>query len=248
MVRYFECCPASSLSTDAASTRPLLAAGVVRYVGEPIVAVVAENRYLAADAAELVVVDYEALPVVIDPEDVARHEVLLFPAMGTNTMAKMASKTEAKFQGSEVVVAQGVAQALMEAIVVDADGNPLTSNFADCQIISAAELLSFEVLHLEPPTLVNELGAKGVGESGTIGAIPAVYDAVVDAVAHLGIRQLYMPLTPPNGCGRPSPRPPPRRLASQQPLSGGDCELAFHAGVDGAEVGDVAGLVEGQRA
>ncbi len=93
-------------------------------------------------------------------------------------------------------MAQGVAQALMEAIVFDADGNPLTSNFADYQIISAAELPSFEVLHMETPTFVNELGAKGVGESGTIGAIPAVYNAVVDAVAHLGIRQMSMPLTP----------------------------------------------------
>ena len=48
--------------------------------------------------------DYEALPVVIDPEDAARDEVLLFPAMGTNTMAKMASKAESDSAGSEVVV------------------------------------------------------------------------------------------------------------------------------------------------
>jgi carbon-monoxide dehydrogenase large subunit len=93
-------------------------------------------------------------------------------------------------------MAQGVAQALLESMVFDADGNPLTTNFADYAIISAAELPSFEVLHMETPTWVNELGAKGVGESGTIGAIPAVHNAVIDAVAHLGVRHIDMPLTP----------------------------------------------------
>ena len=89
--------------TDA-TVRPLLASEVVRYVGEPIVAVVAEDRYAAADAAELVVVDYDPLPVVIDPEAAARDEVLLFPAHGTNTVATMGSKTEADFDGAEVVI------------------------------------------------------------------------------------------------------------------------------------------------
>jgi carbon-monoxide dehydrogenase large subunit len=93
-------------------------------------------------------------------------------------------------------MAQGVAQALLESMVFDEDGNPLTTNFADYAIISAAELPSFEVLHMETPTWVNELGAKGVGESGTIGAIPAVHNAVIDAVAHLGVRHIDMPLTP----------------------------------------------------
>ncbi|MGD9751280.1 MAG: xanthine dehydrogenase family protein molybdopterin-binding subunit [Acidimicrobiia bacterium] len=93
-------------------------------------------------------------------------------------------------------MAQGVAQALLESIIFDEDGNPLTSNFADYSIISAAELPSFEVLHMETPTWVNELGAKGVGESGTIGAIPAVQNAVIDAVSHLGVRHLDMPITP----------------------------------------------------
>ena len=93
-------------------------------------------------------------------------------------------------------IAQGVGQALMEAVVYDADGNPLTTNFADYQIISAAELPSYEVLHMETPTFVNELGAKGVGESGTIGSIPAVYNAVIDALAHLGVRHIDMPITP----------------------------------------------------
>ena len=92
--------------------------------------------------------------------------------------------------------AQGVAQVLLESIEYDEYGNLLTSNFMDYSVISAAELPSFEVVHLETPTWVNELGAKGVGESGTVGAIPAVYNAVIDAVSHLGVRHLETPLTP----------------------------------------------------
>ncbi len=93
-------------------------------------------------------------------------------------------------------LAQGIAQVLYESIEYDEDGNLLTSNFMDYLIVSSTEMPSFEVVHLETPTWVNELGAKGVGESGTIGAIPAVYNAVIDAVSHLGVRHLEMPLTP----------------------------------------------------
>ena len=63
-------------------------------------------------------------------------------------------------------------------------------------MISAAELPSFDLVSMETPTFVNALGAKGVGESGTIGSIPAVYNAVIDALSHLGIRHLETPLTP----------------------------------------------------
>jgi aerobic carbon-monoxide dehydrogenase large subunit len=93
-------------------------------------------------------------------------------------------------------IAQGVAQALLEAVHYDGDGQPRTTNFADYPVISAADLPSFELVHMETPTFANELGAKGVGESGTIGSIPAVYNAVIDALAHLGIRHLETPLTP----------------------------------------------------
>ncbi|WP_419842997.1 xanthine dehydrogenase family protein molybdopterin-binding subunit [Candidatus Poriferisodalis sp.] len=93
-------------------------------------------------------------------------------------------------------LAQGAAQALYEEFVYDADGNPLTGNFADYPIISAAEVPFFERVVLETPTHINPLGAKGIGESGTVGATPAVQNAVVDAVAHLGIRHIDMPLTP----------------------------------------------------
>jgi carbon-monoxide dehydrogenase large subunit len=92
-------------------------------------------------------------------------------------------------------VASGIAQALFEEFVYDADGNPLTANFADYALISAAELPNFERIAQETPTPRNPLGAKGVGESGTIGATPAVQNAVVDALSHLGVRHVDIPTT-----------------------------------------------------
>jgi carbon-monoxide dehydrogenase large subunit len=93
-------------------------------------------------------------------------------------------------------IAQGAAQALLEEVRYDDDGNPVTSNLADYAMISAAELPSVEVVHMETPTFVNPLGAKGIGESGTIGSTPAVQSAVVDALSHLGVRHVDMPTTP----------------------------------------------------
>ena len=92
-------------------------------------------------------------------------------------------------------IAQGTAQALLEEVRYDEDGNPVTSNLADYGMISSAELPSFEVVHMETPTFVNPLGAKGIGESGTIGSTPAVQSAVVDAVSHLGVKHIDMPAT-----------------------------------------------------
>ncbi len=92
-------------------------------------------------------------------------------------------------------VASGIAQALMEEFVYDADGNPQTANFMDYALVSAAELPSFERRPHETPSPLNPLGAKGIGESGTIGATPAVQNAVVDALAHLGIRHVDIPTT-----------------------------------------------------
>ena len=92
-------------------------------------------------------------------------------------------------------VAQGAAQALLEEVCYDADGNPITSNLADYAFISAAELPSVTVVHMETPTPINLIGAKGIGESGTIGSTPALQSAVVDAVSHLGVRHIDMPTT-----------------------------------------------------
>jgi aerobic carbon-monoxide dehydrogenase large subunit len=93
-------------------------------------------------------------------------------------------------------LAQGIGQALFEEFAYDADGNPQTTNFADYALPSAAELPSFECRLLETPSPNNPLGAKGIAESGTVGAPPAVQSAVVDALAHLGVRHLDLPLTP----------------------------------------------------
>jgi carbon-monoxide dehydrogenase large subunit len=92
-------------------------------------------------------------------------------------------------------IGQGAAQALLEEVRFDADGNPVTSNFADYGIISATELPDFELVPMETPTFANPLGAKGIGESGTIGATPAVQSAVCDALAPLGVRHVDIPAT-----------------------------------------------------
>jgi carbon-monoxide dehydrogenase large subunit len=91
-------------------------------------------------------------------------------------------------------LAQGLAQALFEEVCYDEDGNPLTATFLDYAIPSAAEMPSFDRVPMETPSPMNPLGAKGIGESGTIGSTPAVQNAVIDAVAHLGVRHLDMPL------------------------------------------------------
>jgi carbon-monoxide dehydrogenase large subunit len=93
-------------------------------------------------------------------------------------------------------IAQGAAQALYEQMVYDEDGNPMTSTFAEYGIVSAAELPTFELVAQETPTPNNPLGAKGIGESGTIGSTPAVQNAVIDGLAHLGVRHVDMPCTP----------------------------------------------------
>jgi len=92
-------------------------------------------------------------------------------------------------------LAAGIGQALFEEVRYDAEGNPLTTTLADYAFPTAAELPSFERVPHETPTPMNPLGAKGIGESGTIGATPAVQNAVVDAVSHLGVRHIDMPLT-----------------------------------------------------
>jgi carbon-monoxide dehydrogenase large subunit len=92
-------------------------------------------------------------------------------------------------------IAQGVAQALWEQYVYDDAGNPMTSTLADYGMPSAAEFPSFEAVNTQTPTPLNSLGAKGIGESGTIGSTPAVQNAVIDALSHLGVRHIDLPCT-----------------------------------------------------
>jgi carbon-monoxide dehydrogenase large subunit len=93
-------------------------------------------------------------------------------------------------------VAQGVAQALWEEFCYDAAGNPITSSFADYAIPAATEIPPMTLVNTVTETPRNPLGAKGIGESATVGSTPAVQNAVVDALSHLGVRHLDMPLKP----------------------------------------------------
>jgi carbon-monoxide dehydrogenase large subunit len=93
-------------------------------------------------------------------------------------------------------MAQGIAQALFEEVRYDEAGNPVTSRLATYQMPSAADLPSLETSNTETPTDLNPLGVKGIGESATIGSTPAVQNAVVDALSHLGVRHIDLPLTP----------------------------------------------------
>lgn len=92
-------------------------------------------------------------------------------------------------------VAQGIGQALWEAVRYDPDGNPLSGNLTTYLIPSASVLPLVEVDHTQTKTDQNPLGAKGIGESGTIGSTPAVVNAVHDAIRHTGVNHIDMPLT-----------------------------------------------------
>ena len=93
-------------------------------------------------------------------------------------------------------IAQGIAQALFEEVVFDEVGNPVTGTLATYLMPSAADLPTFETANTETLTDVNPLGAKGIGESGSIGSTPAVQNAVVDALSHLGVRHVDLPCSP----------------------------------------------------
>jgi aerobic carbon-monoxide dehydrogenase large subunit len=93
-------------------------------------------------------------------------------------------------------LAQGIAQALLEVMSYDEDGNPVTATLADYSFITATELPDFELVESVTPTTRNLLGVKGIGEAATIGSTPAVQSAVVDALSHLGVSHVDMPTTP----------------------------------------------------
>ncbi|MFD0685545.1 xanthine dehydrogenase family protein molybdopterin-binding subunit [Actinomadura fibrosa] len=93
-------------------------------------------------------------------------------------------------------LAQGIAQALYEEAVYDADGNLTTTTMADYLVPSAADLPVFVTDRTETPATTNPLGVKGVGEAGTIASTPAVVNAIVDALRPFGVRDVPMPCTP----------------------------------------------------
>jgi carbon-monoxide dehydrogenase large subunit len=93
-------------------------------------------------------------------------------------------------------VAQGAGEALMERIVYDEQGQLLTGSFMDYAMPRADDLPMFEIENNPVPTPTNPLGVKGAGEGGTVGALPAVVNAVVDALSPFGVRHIDPPLTP----------------------------------------------------
>ena len=93
-------------------------------------------------------------------------------------------------------IAQAISAALYEEGIYDEDGNLLTTTMTNYLVPSAAELPSFETDRIETSSPTNPLGVKGVGETGTIAATPAVINAVVDALSHLGVSDIQLPATP----------------------------------------------------
>jgi carbon-monoxide dehydrogenase large subunit len=93
-------------------------------------------------------------------------------------------------------LAQGIAQALYEEAVYDDDGNLTTGTFVDYLVPSAADLPHFDTGNTVHEAPGNPIGAKGVGEAGCIASTPAVVNSVIDAVRHLGVSDIRMPLTP----------------------------------------------------
>jgi carbon-monoxide dehydrogenase large subunit len=91
---------------------------------------------------------------------------------------------------------QGIGQALFEEFRYDDDGNAITANFLDYGFPSAAEMPSFECQITQTPSPNNPTGFKGIAESGCIGAVPAIQNAVIDALSQLGVRHIDLPVTP----------------------------------------------------
>ena len=100
---------------------------------------------------------------------------------------------EGQVQGG---VAQGISQALYEHFVYSQDGYPMTPSFFTYAIPTTIDLPSYTMDRICTPTPNNTLGAKGIGESGSVGSPPSVGNAVVDALHFKGVRHIDMPLTP----------------------------------------------------
>ncbi|WP_037040755.1 xanthine dehydrogenase family protein molybdopterin-binding subunit [Pseudonocardia halophobica] len=126
-------------------------------------------------------------------------------------------------------LAQGIAQALYEEVLYDPEGNPTTATLADYHIPTAADLFSFQAVTTETPTPRNVLGAKGIGESATIGSTPAVQNAIVDALRPYGVRHVDLPCTPERiwraiQTGGGDPWREPADVFGGLPLRGGDSQ------------------------
>ena len=93
-------------------------------------------------------------------------------------------------------VAQGIGQALMEAVSYDADGQPITGSFMDYALPRATDIPNMAVGDHPSPTALNPLGTKGCGEAGCAGSLSTVVNAAIDALSEVGVSHVDMPLTP----------------------------------------------------
>jgi carbon-monoxide dehydrogenase large subunit len=130
--------------------------------------------------------------VEIDP-DTGQAKILRYVAVDDVGPVINPMIVEGQLHGG---IAQGIGQALYEGAEYGDDGQLLTGSMMDYCVPRADGLPAFELARTVTPSPVSAFGAKGAGEAGTIASTPAVVNAVVDALAHLGIRDLQMPLTP----------------------------------------------------
>lgn len=127
--------------------------------------------------------------------DAETGQVTLLAFAAVDDCGRMLSEASVEGQQHGGAVA-GISQALMEVGQWDGDGTPRTTTLADYLIPAAADVPSIETARLAIPTDRNELGTRGIGENGAIAAPPAVQNAVVDALAHLGVTHIDIPVTP----------------------------------------------------
>jgi carbon-monoxide dehydrogenase large subunit len=133
------------------------------------------------------------IAVVEVDDETGRVEIIKFVAADDCGVMINPMLVEGQVHGGLVA---GIGQALFEECRFDDDGNPLNATLAEYGMPSAAEVPSYRTEHTVTPSPHNPLGVKGVGEAGTTGSLAAVHNAVVDAVSHLGIRHIELPLTP----------------------------------------------------
>jgi aerobic carbon-monoxide dehydrogenase large subunit len=130
--------------------------------------------------------------VEVDPQTGATH-VVKYSAVNDLGTVINPLLVEGQIQGG---VVQGLGQALLEQAVYDSDGQLVTGSFMDYAMPRAHDAPMIAVASHPVPTKTNPLGAKGCGEAGTSGGLPAVANAVIHALSDLGIRRLEMPMTP----------------------------------------------------
>jgi aerobic carbon-monoxide dehydrogenase large subunit len=179
--------------------------GTDRAIGFAAVADLAYHGLkLGADGEPgLEVTEFYDPPDTNDPQAMHLAVVIVDPDTGAVQLRELYAADDCGIIVNPMIVegqvhgglAQGIGQALMEHIVYDRDGQLLTASFMDYAMPRAADLPPFATAFIETPAPSNPLGVKGGSESGAIGAPAAVGNAVIDALWHLGVRDITLPIT-----------------------------------------------------